>query len=144
MALQSELIQLLISFLLSDLFPKQDFPKESPLGRTFEWLIVPYFEGCLILVLWDSINVKPRVITIVISEIFYLNHELTSMDTTRHIDYFLLISVQKTFFLLYSWVNHLGKDVIFLCCYIGSIIRIITQWLILALMDVYLSYTIIS
>lgn len=41
--------------------------KKSLWGRTFEWLIAPYFEGCPILVLWDSMNVKPRVIAIIIS-----------------------------------------------------------------------------
>lgn len=71
-ALKSELLQLLVSFLW--LFPKQDFPKETVLGRTFEWLIAPYFEGCLTLYLWDSIKVKSGIITIAISEIFYLNH----------------------------------------------------------------------
>lgn len=61
-------------YLFGEIVFWEGFPKEAPLGRTFELLIALYFESCLILVLCDSINVKSKVITIVISEIFYLNH----------------------------------------------------------------------
>lgn len=71
--LQNELLQLLISFLYMTFFQRNVSQKNHCEEDHLSSWMSPILKVVWFLVLWDSINVKSRVVTIVISEAYHLH-----------------------------------------------------------------------